>query len=88
MPWWARLGLAFALFWLFLWLSPQFYYTYYRMVIPGLPAQIVIQDPPSLRLFAETLTFTHRTTLADHARGFVGWVLLAATLWPRRKAED
>ena len=37
-----RITTALAIYWLFVWLSPQIYYAYYRMIIDGLPQQWVI----------------------------------------------
>ena len=35
----SRLGAAYLGFWLFVWLSPQVYYQYYRLIFDGLPVQ-------------------------------------------------
>lgn len=70
---------ALAAFAAFVWLSPQVYYTYYRAIIPGLPAQWVIQtlDPgETIRL----LTFRDGTSLSAHGRGVLGWAMIAAAL--------
>jgi len=74
----ARIALAVLALWLFVWLSPQAYYTYYRAVIPGLPAQWVIGVPPGPERIARLLAFSARATLSDHGKGLLGWGLL---LW-------
>ncbi|WP_299723093.1 hypothetical protein [uncultured Tateyamaria sp.] len=85
-PVWLRLLGAAAIFWAFVWLSPQIYYMYYRVLIPDLPLQWVIKVPPvgAQRLF-ELLTFQWRANLSAHSQGVLGWcVLLAPFLrWPR-----
>lgn len=69
----------------FVWLSPQAYYTYYRMIIDGLPAQSVIQDPPRPEALLAFMTFSGRQTLSAHSVGIQGWLMLAVALLPRRK---
>lgn len=78
--WFPRLALTWLLFWLFVWLSPQIYYTYYQFAFTGLPQQIVIHEPPSLTSIVDLLTFDARPTLADHGRGLLGWALLIFTV--------
>jgi len=73
-----RLLASLALYWLFLWLSPQIYYTYFRAIIPGLPDQIVIGSPPGPGRLAGLLAFSPpRPSLAEHARAALGWALIA-----------
>lgn len=64
---------ALGLFWLFVWLSPQVYYMYYRMIIPDLPLQWVIWPPPSAAKPAQMLMFAYRDTLSAHGQGILGW---------------
>ncbi|MEM7499629.1 MAG: hypothetical protein AAF371_16775 [Pseudomonadota bacterium] len=78
----AALGMAF--WWVFLWLSPQIFYGYYWLVIPGLPVQSVIGWPPGPVAIIDLLSFTGPATLPAHARGALGWACLAAALWPCR----
>jgi len=82
-----RVLLGCAGFWLFVWLSPQIYYTYYRAIIPGLPAQIVTSWPDLLSVW-QLLSFTDKATLSDHGKGVLGWLCLAASLLPPRKGRD
>ena len=72
----------------FVWLSPQGYYTYYRLIIDGLPAQSVIQDPPRPAALVAYLTFTGDATLSAHSIGVLGWLMLSVALLPRRKAPS
>ena len=65
-------------FWLFLWLSPQVYYGYYRTLFQGLSAQLVVKDPPGPAQLFSTLTFRAKPTLAAHGAGALGWALVAA----------
>ena len=74
------------LFFLFVWLSPQLYYTYYRMIIPGLPLQRVIPWPDLMEPVA-LLTFTAGESLSAHGRGILGWAMLAMANW-RFRAKD
>lgn len=80
MPRAARVVLALTLFWAFVWLSPQIYYLYYQAIIPGLPWQIVVRDPPTLEDIARLLSFTAEQTLSAHGRGGLGWFMLATAL--------
>ncbi|MEX0370838.1 MAG: hypothetical protein AB3N09_09420 [Tateyamaria sp.] len=69
----------------FVWASPQGYYTYYRMIFDGLPAQSVIQAPPPPDEILGLLTFTGPATLSAHSIGVLGWLMCIAALWPQRK---
>ena len=73
---WRRLLAAVALFWAFIWLSPQVYYVYYQLVFDGLPVQIVIGWPPGAETLIRRLTFTGPATLAAHGQGVLGWALV------------
>lgn len=72
----------------FVWLSPQGYYTYYRLIFDGLPAQSVIQDPPRPEVLLAFMTFTGRQTLSAHGIGILGWLMLVVALLPRRKRSS
>lgn len=69
----------------FIWLSPQGYYTYYRLIFDGLPAQSVIQAPPRPEVLWAYLTFSGAATLSAHAIGVLGWLTLVVAMLPRRK---
>ena len=64
-----RLLWAAALFWVFLWLSPQVYYIYYQLIFHGLPVQIVIGWPPGAETVLRRLVFVGPATLAAHGQG-------------------
>ena len=66
-----------ALFWAFLWLSPQVYYLYYQAIFDGLPWQVVIAAPPDPARLLRLLTFTDAATLSAHGKGALGWSLIA-----------
>lgn len=71
----------------FIWLSPQGYYTYYRLIFDGLPAQSVIGTPPRPDDVLAYLTFSGRATLSAHATGALGWLLLGLAFAPRRRPQ-
>ena len=74
-----RLVLAGVVFALFVWLSPQIYYTYYRMIIEGLPAQWVIGLPP-LGQMVRYACFTADQSLSAHSQGLLFWALVLLAL--------
>ena len=74
--------LALLLFWLFVWLSPQVYYLYYRFLIPDLPLQWVLKTPPGPLDIVRLLIFQGRETLSDHGKALLGWGLIAAAVIP------
>ena len=73
-----RLCIAAFILILFVWLSPQIYYTYYMMLFDGLPIQSVIKSPPSPLALMKVLAFADRPTLSAHSKGLLGWTLLIA----------
>ena len=81
---WLRVLGSMFLFWLFVWLSPQVYYMYYRVLIPDLPLQWVIKPPLNPLRIVELLSFQGRQTLAAHGQGVLGWCMFAAPFlrWP------
>lgn len=76
----ARVVIALVLFWLFVWLSPQVYYAYYRIIIEGLPQQWVIGWPRCGEAFGY-LTFTGPGTLSAHGQGLLGWLMILLALF-------
>lgn len=76
---------AMALFWVFVWLSPQIYYLYYQLLFETLPWQGVVGQPPNPRTLIDLLVFRAGDHLADHARGVLGWLLLAQALAVRHR---
>lgn len=81
---WVRLFGAVVLFWIFVWISPQIYYTYYRMIIPDLPLQWVIWPPPPPGEALRMLIFSYRSNLSAHGQGVLGWAVIAAPFVRRR----
>ena len=67
---------AITLFWVFLWLSPQAYYTYYTAIIEDLPYQWVITRPTSWVEIASILFFQNANTLAQISKMAFGWALI------------
>lgn len=78
MPPWFRIVGALGLFYVFVWVSPQIYYMYYRMIIPDLPLQWVIWPPPWPVDAIEMLFFQGPQNLSAHSQGLLGWSLIAA----------
>ena len=88
-PLW-RMTAALAVFWAFLWLSPQIYYVYYLVILDDLPWQMVIGLPPDPAVMIDLLLFKGPATLAAHAQGVLGWLLLALgplASWGRRATK-
>lgn len=75
---WVRLLGALSLYWLFVWLSPQVYYEYYRLLIPSLPAQWVIWPPRTPAEALALLSLQGPHSLSAHGQALLGWSLLAA----------
>lgn len=85
-PFWARMSGAMILFWLFVWVSPQIFYMYYRMIIPDLPLQWVIwplRDPVKP---LQMLLFSYQSTLSSHGQGILGWAIILAATLPRSRS--
>ncbi|MEP5729233.1 MAG: hypothetical protein ABJL67_07640 [Sulfitobacter sp.] len=80
---------ALALYWVFVWASPQIYYMYYWMIFPNLPLQWVIWPPVGLERAIQMLFFQYRHNLSAHFQGVLGWCLLvtpfAQDFWQRLK---
>ena len=76
----ARLLLALCLFWLFVWLSPQVYYLYFMVLTGALPLQVVVHLPPRPDTIVKLLGFAGNASLALHAQGLFGWLLIAVSL--------
>lgn len=71
-----RIVIAAALFWVFVWLSPQVYYTLYGFLFDGLPRQWVVGTPPTLDELWGLITFSGRQTLSAHGKGLLFWALV------------
>jgi len=75
-----RLVFATGIFWLFLWLSPQIYYTYYQSLIENLPWQNVISMPPTIGDLSRILLLQNTNSLAQHSQAVLGWLLILLAL--------
>ena len=82
-----RIAIALMVFWGFVWLSPQIYYIYYRLIIDGLPAQWVIGRPPEMSRIAQILLFFEAPTLAAHSQALLGWTMMIAAAKCRNAAN-
>ena len=79
-----RLAGALVAFWVFVLVSPQIYYTYYRMIIPDLPLQWVIWPPAAPLDAAVLMIFQGPQNLSAHSQGLLGWALVVLALIARR----
>lgn len=82
-----RVVLALVLFAAFVWLTPQFYYLYYLVLIDGLILQSVIALPPSPNDLIRQLFFQERANLSYHSRGVLGWIMILMALLQPRLAQ-
>jgi hypothetical protein len=71
-----RMLAALAVFWVFLWLTPQIYYLYYQLVLDDLPWQLIVSLPPSPDALLDRFLFRGPATLSNHAKGVLAWALL------------
>ncbi|MEM9060376.1 MAG: hypothetical protein AAGD13_07915 [Pseudomonadota bacterium] len=86
---WLKIGGALILFWVFVWVSPQVYYQYYRLIIPDLPLQWVIWPPAAPQEAISMLFFQGPQNLSAHSQGLLGWsLLLVPFLSPGRHSES
>lgn len=80
---------ALTLFWLFVWLSPQVYYFYYLLIIPGLPFQAVVGlPPPAGETLVDLILFRGDATLSSHGKGALFWIMAATAFMAGIEAED
>ncbi|MEM8793321.1 MAG: hypothetical protein AAGE80_16990 [Pseudomonadota bacterium] len=85
LAWWLGRSIAWVLwvcvaFWLFLWLSPQVYYTYYLFLFDGLPVQVVVKWPPlGLEALRFAVAFEHGESLRGIGLGALFWGMLAVS---------
>ena len=77
---WARFTGALVLFWLFVWVSPQIYYQYYRLLIEDLPLQWVIWPPRPPSEALSLLFFQGPHNMSAHSQGGLGWSLILVQL--------
>ena len=80
---------ALTLFWLFVWLSPQAYYLYYLLIIPDLPFQLVVSwPPPAGESLVDLILFRGDSTLSNHGKGALFWVMSATAFMAGVEGED
>jgi lysylphosphatidylglycerol synthetase-like protein (DUF2156 family) len=87
-PWIVRLMLTLVLMWVFMWLSPQVYYSYQSLLSEDLPARWVIGMPPPLGKTLRVVTFTGPADLTHHGQGALGLLMLFAGLSRDRQREE
>ena len=63
------------------WLSPQIYYTYYRLLLPDLPSQWVLSGWVAVETLGWQVRLSPDASLADHLVGLTFWSLLVTTCW-------
>ena len=76
--WWVKLAVALGGFFLFVWLSPQIYYTYYLLVFEGLPVQNVVGKPPTISDVFRLMAFSSQNNLSAHGQGLLAWSMIIA----------
>ena len=74
-----RLAVGLVLVFMFEWLSPQIYYTYYILLL-DVPWQSVVRAPPSPRSLLRLLVLGENANLSFHARAVLGWAILLLAL--------
>jgi len=62
-------------------LSPQIYYSYYRLVVPGLPAQWQLRGWATVESLLRQASLAPDASLAHHLVGLTLWSLLIMTGW-------
>lgn len=75
-----KIVISLGVFYLFVWLSPQLYYTYYLMIFDGLPIQIVIKAPPNPIDIVKLLLFQGKASFSAHGKGVLGLSLVAVSI--------
>lgn len=74
-----------GLFGVFFSASPQIYYTFYRVLIPDLPQQIVIKSLYDLDKLILIAQLPVSGTLSQHLSGIVFWAIVPFTFWLHAK---
>jgi hypothetical protein len=75
-----KLGFSVFALWLFVWLSPQAYYTYYLFLFDGLEFKNVIKSPPTMTEMFSLLTFSDRANFSNHGKALLGWGLIMLSI--------
>lgn len=87
-PWIVRLMLSLVLLWLFIWLSPQIFFTYVQLFFSGQEPQWVIGVPPPLGLTLRVISFTGPADLIHHGQGALGILMVFAALSQKNRDPD
>lgn len=82
-----RLAIGVFLFSIFVWISPQGYYSYYQLILEGLPQQWVIAAPPTFIDLLELVSFRGPQTISSHSLGALFWVLVWLAWWLKPKGS-
>lgn len=61
--------------------SPQVFYTFYQLIIPGLPSQLVVDTLIDTDRLTAIARLDPQGSLADHLAGITFWAILPFTLW-------
>ena len=86
-PVWLCILGSLGIFVLFVCLSPQIYYLYYRILIEGLPLQWVIKPMQAPMAALEYLTFQGPENLSAHSQGLLGWFLIVTPFLKSKKTQ-
>ena len=87
-PWVVRLMLTLVLLWVFIWLSPQVYYSLQSLLSDDVPARWVIGMPPPLGKTLRVITFTGPADLTHHGQGALGLLMLFSGLSRDRPQKE
>jgi hypothetical protein len=82
-----HMSVSVLVLWTFVWVSPQIYYSYYLLLIEGLPLQLVIRVPPTPLDILGLYTFGGTANLSTHSQGALGWCLLLAPVIKRLRRD-
>lgn len=75
------LALGLALFAVVYSVSPQAFYSFYRLIIPGLPQQWVIDGWLNPDRLAQVAQLLPGGSLSDHLAGIMLWAIVPFTVW-------
>lgn len=86
-PVWLCILGSLGIFVLFVCLSPQVYYMYYRILIDGLPLQWVIKPMEAPMAALKYITFQGPENLSAHSQGLLGWFLILTPFLKLKKTS-
>ena len=79
-----RMMLALVLLWLFMWVAPQLYHSFYALVLENVPQEWVVEGPPPLGRTLRVITFTGPADAFHHAMGALGLLMVLTALGRKR----